>query len=149
MQKAKWLGPVLCYFCLCLQRKRGADFRAMISVATSIGREVKGQWREQELNPRDSYITAVVIWSTNIVLLFDCSLTFTNHYVLFSYGISYIGLLAVISCNGYCLWCVKNTIHLFQSCITLWWLVGTQSLIDQKEDYLPHLRVSSTWGGVN
>jgi len=61
MQKAKWLGPVLCYFCLCLQRKRGADFRAMISVATSIGREVKGQWREQELNPRDSYITAVVI----------------------------------------------------------------------------------------
>ena len=58
MQKAKWLGPVLCYFCL---RKRGADFRAMISVATSIGREVKGQWREQELNPRDSYITAVVM----------------------------------------------------------------------------------------
>ena len=61
MQKAKWLGPVLCYIFLCLQRKRGAGFRAIISVATSIGREVKGQWREQELNPRDRYITAVVI----------------------------------------------------------------------------------------
>jgi len=48
-------------FVLFLQRKRGADFRAIISVTTSIGREVKGKWREQELNPRNSYITAVVI----------------------------------------------------------------------------------------
>ena len=35
--------------------------KAIISVAISRGREVKGQWREQELNPRESYITAVVI----------------------------------------------------------------------------------------
>ena len=54
--KVAWLS-----FVLFLRRKRGANFRAIISVATSIGREVKGQWREQELNPRDSYITAVVM----------------------------------------------------------------------------------------
>jgi len=57
MQKQSGLAQ----FCAIIQRKRGANFRAIISVATSIGREVKGQWREQELNPRDSYITAVVM----------------------------------------------------------------------------------------
>jgi len=41
--------------------KKRCRFRAIISVATFIGREVKGQWREQELNPRNRYITAVVI----------------------------------------------------------------------------------------
>ena len=60
MQKAKWLGYFVLFF-LCLQRKTGADFRAIISVATSIGREVKGQSSIQELNPRDRYITADVI----------------------------------------------------------------------------------------
>jgi len=47
-------------FVLFLQRKRGANFRAIISVATSIGSEVKGQWREQELNPRDLQVYIVV-----------------------------------------------------------------------------------------
>ena len=51
----------LAQFCAIFTEKKGANFRAIISVATSIGREVKGQWREQEPNPRDSYITAVVV----------------------------------------------------------------------------------------
>jgi len=59
--------------------------------------------------------------------------TYFCESLLLSYGISssYISLLAVISCNGHCLCCVNNTIHLLQSCTTLWWLVGTQSLIDK------------------
>jgi len=59
MQKAKWLGPVFVLFFLMFTEKKRC--RSIISVATSVGREVKGQWREQELNPRDRYTTAVII----------------------------------------------------------------------------------------
>ena len=62
---------------------------------------------------------------------------------LFPYGISYIGLLAVISCNDHCLCCVNNTIHLSQSCTTS----GNPMTGRQRRTIFTKLRVSSTCGG--
>jgi len=46
------------------------------------------------------------------------SLKFSDVSELILDSPTYIGLLAVISCNGHCLRCVNNTIHLSQSCTT-------------------------------
>ena len=63
--------------------------------------------------------------------------------LLFPYGISCIGLLAVISCNDHCLCCVNNTIHLSQSCTTS----GNPMTGRQRRTIFTKLRVSSTCGG--